>query len=93
MQTDLFKASFLTNDAFILYSFTENLSRRGDVILSQSSLYSRNVASRANDGDINTNFEFCAHTDEGHKKAWFQVDLGTEFNIYSVTIYYRKDSK
>lgn len=72
---------------------TENLSRRKDTVLSQSSLYRDLTASLANDGDLQTYYIHCAHTDYGHNMAWFQVDLGIKHNIHSVKIYYRKEGK
>jgi hypothetical protein len=48
-------------------------------------------ASSGNDNDLRTSYGYCAHTAPGHPKAWFQVDLGKEFSIKSVKIYYRKE--
>lgn len=74
----------------IIFS-SENLSRRKTTVLSQSSTYTDRYASYANDGDLQTHIEFCAHTAPGHHLAWFQVDLGQEYSIKSVKIYYRRE--
>ncbi|XP_048744004.2 multiple epidermal growth factor-like domains protein 10 isoform X5 [Ostrea edulis] len=69
----------------------ENLSRRKTTVLSQSSTYEDRYASYANDEDLRTHIEICAHTAPGHPLAWFQVDLGQEYSIESVKIYYRRE--
>lgn len=62
--------------------------------MTQSSTYSGIIlhnASLAIDGDNRTTQRFCSHTDVNHTKAWFQVDLGGQYSIKSVKIFYRKE--
>ena len=60
-------------------------------MLTQSTTYYINNATVANDGDLRTEEKYCAQTATGHPIAWFQVDFGRPYNIYSVKIYYRKE--
>uniref|UniRef100_A0A8W8NW47 F5/8 type C domain-containing protein n=1 Tax=Magallana gigas TaxID=29159 RepID=A0A8W8NW47_MAGGI len=69
----------------------ENLSRRPTTVLTQSSTYHAQTASIANDGDVQTNEQHCAHTAHNHPKAWLQVDFGHSYSINNVKIYYRKE--
>ncbi|XP_056002221.1 platelet endothelial aggregation receptor 1-like isoform X2 [Ostrea edulis] len=69
----------------------ENLSRRSTTTLSQSSTHYDRFAYYANDNDLRTNYARCAHTDANKSIAWFQVDLGKEYSIKSVKVYYRKE--
>ncbi|XP_056003186.1 receptor-type tyrosine-protein phosphatase kappa-like isoform X1 [Ostrea edulis] len=71
----------------------DNLSRRRTTTLSQSSTHGDQYASYANDTDLRTNYGRCAHTAAGQLIAWFQVDLGKEYSIKSVKIYYRRDGE
>lgn len=48
-------------------------------------------AALANDGDTDTGYSHCSHTDENQKIAWLQVDLGQPYSIYNVTMYYRHE--
>uniref|UniRef100_A0A8W8P080 Fucolectin tachylectin-4 pentraxin-1 domain-containing protein n=1 Tax=Magallana gigas TaxID=29159 RepID=A0A8W8P080_MAGGI len=70
----------------------ENLSRRPTTVLTQSSTYHAQTASIANDGDVQTNEQHCAHTAHNHPKAWLQVDFGQSYSINNVKIYYRKEA-
>lgn len=72
---------------------SENLCLRNSTILSLSSTHINNSASLANDGVISTKEMYCAITDRGLNIAWLQVDLGKQFNIKSIKIYYRRDSE
>lgn len=74
----------------IIFS-SENLSRRPTTTLSQSSTFTDRSTSYANDSDLRTRCGYCAMTDPGHSIVWFQVDLGKEYSIKSVKIYYRKE--
>lgn len=69
----------------------ENLCERQCAVPSQSSTYSNNAASLANDGVIITKEEYCAITDHGLVKAWLQVDLGRQFSLKSIKIYPRRE--
>jgi hypothetical protein len=69
----------------------ENLSLKGTTILSQSSTLVDRNASYANDNDTQIQKSVCASTAPGHKKAWFQVDLGKQYSIRNVIIYYRNE--
>ncbi|XP_056003638.1 multiple epidermal growth factor-like domains protein 6 [Ostrea edulis] len=69
----------------------ENLSRRSTTTLSQSSTHDDRFAYYANDNDLRTKYARCAHTDANKHIAWFQVDLGKEFSIKNVKVYYRKE--
>lgn len=71
--------------------FSENLARQNFTVLTQSSTYYINNATLANDGDLRTTEKYCAHTETGHDKAWFQVDCGNRYNIDSVKIYFRNE--
>nr|XP_034322834.1 cell death abnormality protein 1 [Crassostrea gigas] len=74
-----------TVDAF------ENLSRRSSTALTQSSIHYINNASIANDGDVQTDFQHCAHTALNQTEAWLQVDFGQSYRINNVKIYYRRE--
>lgn len=67
----------------------ENLSRRPTAVLTQSSTYATNIASKANDGKVKLDWTVCAHTATNRRKAWLQVDLGQSYGINNVKIYYR----
>nr|XP_034321119.1 receptor-type tyrosine-protein phosphatase epsilon-like isoform X2 [Crassostrea gigas] len=60
-----------------------------------SSTYQDYVASRAVDGRpdlLNMIAEdSCTHTDVGQTSAWLRVDLGAEYSVYRVMIWYRND--
>lgn len=60
-----------------------------------SSIYQDYVASRAVDGRpdlLNLIAEdSCTHTDVGQPSAWLRVDLGAEYSVYRVMIWYRND--
>lgn len=71
--------------------FTENLSRRSTSIISVSSTFELYTANKANDGNLNTTYIDCSHTDLNQTRAWLQVDLGKPYNINHVKIYYRND--
>lgn len=71
--------------------FTENLSRRSTSIISVSSNFQSSTPNKANDGNLNTTYIYCSHTDINQARAWLQVDLGKSYSINSVKIYYRKD--
>ncbi|XP_048749062.2 uncharacterized protein LOC125661178 [Ostrea edulis] len=68
-----------------------NLSRKQGTTVSQSSIYFGNHrATFANDGNrTQTDFRICSHTALGQTIAWYQVDLGDEYSLKSVIIYYR----
>ncbi|XP_056003192.1 receptor-type tyrosine-protein phosphatase mu-like [Ostrea edulis] len=70
-----------------------NLSRKQGTKVSQSSTrHHILLADYANDGNrTQTNYTICSHTALGHSIAWFQVDLGGEYNLKYVTIYYRNE--
>nr|XP_034319365.1 uncharacterized protein LOC109617109 isoform X2 [Crassostrea gigas] len=88
MQLVLFIAYFIgifSVDAF------ENLSRRNTTVLTQSSTYRFNIASIANDGDVQTTEPKCAITALNHTKAWLQVDFGQPYIINNVKIYHRRE--
>lgn len=72
---------------------SENLCLRNSTFLSLSSTHINNSASLANDGVISTKEMYCAITDRGLNRAWLQVDLGKQFNIKSIKIYYRRESE
>ncbi|XP_052695849.1 uncharacterized protein LOC128174312 [Crassostrea angulata] len=69
----------------------ENLSRRNKTVLTQSSTYRFNIASIANDGDVQTTEPKCAITALNHTKAWLQVDFGQPYIIHNVKIYHRRE--
>lgn len=69
----------------------ENLSRRSSTALTQSSIHYINNASIANDGDVQTDFQHCAHTALNQTEAWLQVDFGQSYRINNVKIYYRRE--
>ncbi|XP_078329699.1 uncharacterized protein LOC144624167 isoform X3 [Crassostrea virginica] len=69
----------------------ENLARKNSTVLTQSTTYQYNNATLANNGDLRTTEQYCAHTAPGYDKAWFQVDFGSPFNILSVKIYFRRE--
>ncbi|XP_065922302.1 uncharacterized protein [Magallana gigas] len=88
MQLVLFIAYFIgifSVDAF------ENLSRRPTTVLTQSSTYRFNIASIANDGDVQTTEPKCAITVLNPPKAWLQVDFGQPYRINNVKIYPRRE--
>jgi hypothetical protein len=39
------------------------------------------------------NYTYCMHTANGQTEAWLRVDLGDIYNLKSVKIWYRNDSK
>lgn len=81
-----------TTDFKMLFFFPENLARRSTTIITQSSTYQSHNANRTNDGNTNTKEKYCAHTDtNNNSKAWLQVDLGKEFSIRNVVIFYRDE--
>ncbi|XP_065941969.1 uncharacterized protein [Magallana gigas] len=69
----------------------ENLSRRPTTVLTQSSTYRFNIASIANDGDVQTTEPKCAITALNPPKAWLQVDFGQPYRINNVKIYPRRE--
>eukprot|EP00105_Crassostrea_gigas_P045629 XP_019929777.1 PREDICTED: uncharacterized protein LOC109617109 [Crassostrea gigas] len=69
----------------------ENLSRRNTTVLTKSSTYRFNIASIANDGDVQTTEPKCAITALNHTKAWLQVDFGQPYIINNVKIYHRRE--
>lgn len=74
----------------------ENLSRRTTSTATQSSLYAGfvyNTAYLAKDGVLNTTERHCTHTAPNNPTAWLQIDLGKQYNIKSVKIYYRREGK
>ncbi|XP_034320725.2 uncharacterized protein [Magallana gigas] len=75
----------------LLYCY-ENLCLRNSTILSLSSTHINNSASLANDGVVLTKEMYCAITDRGLDRAWLQVDLGKQFSIKSIKIYYRREN-
>lgn len=79
------------NNVRTTFVFTENLSRRSATIISVSSIFESYTTSNANDGNLNTTYIFCSHTDLNQTTAWLQVDLGKPYSINHVKIYYRKD--
>lgn len=81
----------MLRQSFIKYLFTENLARKNDTVLTQSSTYSKNNATLANDGYNGTTELNCSHTAPGYDKAWFQVDLRNPYTVESVTIYFRRE--
>lgn len=60
-----------------------------------SSIYQDYVAPKAVDGrpDLLNLIEegSCTHTGVGQSSAWLRIDLGTEYSVYQVTIWYRND--
>ena len=52
-------------------------------------------ASRAVDGDVRQIFPFCSHTDTRLEitEAWLRIDLKKIFNMATVKLWYRNDSK
>lgn len=72
---------------------TENLCGKNSTTVLQSSTYEDRKETLATDGDLRTNYRYCAHTDVNQTVAWFQVDLGKPYSISNVTLYYRKDGK
>ncbi|XP_052692845.1 multiple epidermal growth factor-like domains protein 10 [Crassostrea angulata] len=88
MQTVLWTFFALVGTCVYCY---ENLSRRSATIISVSSIFESYTTSNANDGNLNTTYIFCSHTDLNQTKAWLQVDLGKPYSINHVKIYYRKD--
>ncbi|XP_061169365.1 uncharacterized protein LOC133178658 [Saccostrea echinata] len=75
----------------ISVSSTENLSRKPTTNVSQNSMYLQRKATYANDGNLNTTLDYCAHTAVNQSKAWFQVDLGKPHKINNIKIYYRRE--
>ncbi|XP_056003464.1 multiple epidermal growth factor-like domains protein 10 [Ostrea edulis] len=70
-----------------------NLSRKNGTVVSQSSTYQVALpVRRAIDGNKGQTYEECSHTALGQSIAWFQVDLGGEYSLKSVTIYYRNET-
>ncbi|XP_056003119.1 multiple epidermal growth factor-like domains protein 10 isoform X2 [Ostrea edulis] len=70
-----------------------NLSRKKGTVASQSSTHEGAfLASRSIDGNKGQTYRECSHTALGHSIAWFQVDLGGEYSLESVKIYYRNDA-
>ncbi|XP_056003196.1 receptor-type tyrosine-protein phosphatase epsilon-like isoform X2 [Ostrea edulis] len=71
-----------------------NLSRERSTNVSQSSTYDNTLqAGYAKDGNrTQTDYRICSHTALGHTIAWFQVDLGDEYSLKSVKIYYRNET-
>lgn len=61
--------------------FTENLSRRSTSIISVSSNFQSSTPNKANDGNLNTTYIYCSHTDINQARAWLQVDLGKSYSI------------
>ncbi|XP_069109356.1 uncharacterized protein [Argopecten irradians] len=78
---------------FLMY--TVNCSRNLAVnkTATQSSTYGGYTAGKAVDGifarDIDTGH--CSHTGDGHRKAWWKVDLGQVYRIQMINITYRHD--
>ncbi|XP_041346690.1 uncharacterized protein LOC121366235 [Gigantopelta aegis] len=65
-------------------------------LTSQSSHYSTWIkSSRAVDGSLKTLFtqNSCIHTALGYPFTWWQVDLGSEFYIHKLAIYFRTEGK
>lgn len=58
-----------------------------------SSRFRTQYATLANDGNTDTGYSHCSHTDENKTIAWLQVDLGQPYSIYNVTMYYRDESE
>ncbi|XP_041346778.1 fucolectin-4-like, partial [Gigantopelta aegis] len=61
-------------------------------VTSQSSYYATGVnSSRAVDGNLKTRFydNSCIHTATRRPFTWWQVDLGSEFYIHKLAIYFR----
>ena len=60
-----------------------------------SSTYADYQASRTVDGDMRQQVSFCLHTDIRHgiTEAWLRIDLKKIFNIATVKLWYRNDSK
>ncbi|XP_056003190.1 receptor-type tyrosine-protein phosphatase epsilon-like isoform X1 [Ostrea edulis] len=70
-----------------------NLSRKKGTVASQSSTRNRVLkASKAIDGNKVQTYGECSHTALGHNISWFQVDLGSDYSLKSVKIYYRNDT-
>lgn len=69
---------------------SENLCRRNSTVLSLSSTFSIYSASLGNDGVVLMNEKYCTKTIPGFEKAWLQVDLGKQFSIKSIKIFYRR---
>ena len=74
-----------------VYSDGKNVARQGKA--SQSSTASGGIASRAIDGNKSGVFGDGGqtHTEEGTTNPWWEVDLGKEFTIDSISIYNRND--
>lgn len=58
-----------------------------------SSYYANNKAYLANDGNVKTTEIYCSYTIIQQTKAWLQVDLGEQYSINNVKIYYRSEGK
>ncbi|XP_065945112.1 uncharacterized protein [Magallana gigas] len=69
----------------------ENLCRRPTTVLSQSSTYKINNASLANDGNLQTDYIYCAQTNTNETEAWLQVDFGHFYSINNVKIRSRNE--
>lgn len=69
----------------------ENLCRRPTTVLSQSSTYKINNASLANDGNLQTDYIYCAQTNINETEAWLQVDFGHFYSINNVKIRSRNE--
>jgi putative heme-binding domain-containing protein len=74
-----------------VYSDGKNVARQGKA--SQISTASGGVASRGIDGNKSGNYNDGGqtHTKEGETNPWWEVDLGKEFPIESISIYNRTD--
>lgn len=73
------------------YFFLDNLSRKNTTNVTQNSIYESHGPTFAVDGIILTKEDDCSHTDVNHSMAWFQVDLGKQYSIKNVKIYYRRE--
>lgn len=59
-------------------------------MITQSSTYNSHFANRTNDANLNQTENDCAHTEVNQlEAAWLQVDLGAEYSIRTVKIFYR----
>ena len=72
-----------------------NLAING--VASQSTLYSNGVASYANDGNLTGDSPHGAtanlqHTADNEPEPWWEVDLGQQSDVQSITIYNRTTS-
>nr|XP_034321428.1 uncharacterized protein LOC105346260 [Crassostrea gigas] len=76
---------------FQVWHCFENLCTKNTTSILLSSYYANNKAYLANDGNVKTTERYCSYTIIQHTKAWLQVDLGEQYSINNVKIYYRSE--